>query len=289
MHGWLYPLLSCVGLLISAALGQKLLRAAEGAPEATRPSMPASVHPHLVFAGALFGALIGAKLGYFFAEWLPQRLSQSPLASFEALLFGRTVLGALLGGYAGVELVKRLIHYRRATGDGFAVMAPLSIGLGRIGCWGEGCCLGVEHARSWFTLDDAQGIARWPAVPVELAFNVLFGAAVAYYVLRMKPLPFLKGQLFHVYLVSYGAFRLWHETLRETPHAHGMSGYQGLAVLVVLLGGVRFVQRQRGKTKWEDEGAAGDGEEPVEQDPPEHDAQQGQREVRAEAPREEDP
>ena len=56
---------------------------------------------------------------------------------------GKTILGALLGGYAGVELAKKALGYTRVTGDWFALVAPVGIVLGRVGCLLHGCCLGT--------------------------------------------------------------------------------------------------------------------------------------------------
>jgi prolipoprotein diacylglyceryltransferase len=64
-------------------------------------------------------------------------------------------------------------------------------------------------------LRDASGIARWPAVPLEIGFNAL--ALPAFLVLRKCRL--LAGQHFHLYLMSYGAFRFAHEFARATPRS----------------------------------------------------------------------
>ena len=53
------------------------------------------------------------------------------------------MLGALLGGYAGVEIAKKAIGYSAPTGDWFAIVAPVGIALGRVGCLRHGCCTGV--------------------------------------------------------------------------------------------------------------------------------------------------
>src|SRR3954470_8782409 len=75
----------------------------------------------LIYLGALGGAFLGAKLVYLAAEgWLyfdsPQR--------WQIWATGKSVLGALLGGYAGVEAMKKALGYRAPTGDWFAIIAP---------------------------------------------------------------------------------------------------------------------------------------------------------------------
>ena len=67
-----------------------------------------------IYVAALVGAFLGAKIVYLLAEgWLdwnePDR--------WRRLATGKTILGALLGGYAAVELAKKFLGYRHATGD----------------------------------------------------------------------------------------------------------------------------------------------------------------------------
>lgn len=227
----------------------------------------------LVYLGALLGAFLGAKVVYLLAEgW--QDLGQPDM--WRRLATGKTVLGALLGGYAGVEIAKKLVGYRSATGDWFATIAPAGIVTGRIGCLLHGCCLGEVCERSgWWTLDDRAGIPRWPAVPVEIAFNV--AAIVVFGLLRnvgqasrrsrmtasletsgiqedrktgetpvLHCRPLLAGQHFHLYLVAYGMFRFVHEFWRATPRVLGpFTGYQIAALAVSGLGVWGFVKRSR--------------------------------------------
>jgi len=191
-----------------------------------------------IYAAAVVGAFFGAKLVYLFAEgWLhfgaPDMWPQ--------LAAGKSILGALLGGYVFVELAKRHVGYRRATGDDFALIAPISIGLGRIGCLLHGCCLGVVCRPEWYALRDAEGVQRWPAVPVELALNV--AAFVLFLFLCHRKL--LPGQHFHLYLICYGLFRFAHEFARATPKIVGaFSGYHFAAIGVVLLGVAGFMHRR---------------------------------------------
>src|SRR6267142_4282563 len=112
-----------------------------------------------VYFGALGGAFIGAKLVYLGAEgWLRWHDQNRWLE----LATGKTILGGLLGGYAGVEVAKKLVNYRGVTGDWFALIAPIAITLGRIGCLLHGCCQGCVCQPAWFTITDSTGVARWP-------------------------------------------------------------------------------------------------------------------------------
>ena len=192
----------------------------------------------IIYLAALVSAFLGAKLVYLAAEgWMfwndPQR--------WMIWATGKTILGALLGGYAGVEIAKKMTGYIAPTGDWFALIAPMGIVLGRIGCLLHGCCLGRRCTPAWWTMQDARGVARWPAVPVEILFNVV--AIFFFVVLRRRRL--LEGQHFHLYLIGYGLFRFGHEFLRATPRLTGeISGYQIAALAVAALGIVGFVRRR---------------------------------------------
>ena len=196
-----------------------------------------------IYFAALGGAFFGAKVVYLAAEgWQhwhdPNRWLQ--------LATGKTILGGLLGGYLAVELAKRLLGYGTATGDWFALLTPITISLGRIGCWFHGCCRGIRCSESWFTLRDPDGFARWPSVQVEILFN----AAVFCAVLWMRKRRILPGQHFHLYLIGYGIFRFFHEFLREEPRLFGpISGYQAAALVVLWLGIAGFVKRRKGSPR----------------------------------------
>jgi phosphatidylglycerol:prolipoprotein diacylglycerol transferase len=192
-----------------------------------------------VYVGALLGAFTGAKIVYLLAEgWLFWNSTDRWLI----WATGKTILGALLGGYAGVELAKHWVGYRQPTGDLFATVAPIGITLGRVGCLLHGCCLGRECAPAWWTVQDAQGLARWPAVPAEIGFNVI---ALAVFI-AMRQRRALPGQHFHLYLIAYGAFRFAHEGLRDTPRLFaGMTGYQFAALACIGLGAWGFARRRR--------------------------------------------
>jgi phosphatidylglycerol:prolipoprotein diacylglycerol transferase len=192
-----------------------------------------------VYLGALGGAFFGAKVIYLAAEgWLrwnaPDRWLQWAT--------GKTILGGLLGGYLGVEIAKKLVGYKQPTGDWFALIAPVGIALGRIGCWFHGCCQGGPLSKAWYTVADRHGIERWPSVPAELLFNLL--ALGVFLFLRHKRA--LAGQHFHLYLIAYGLFRFVHEFLRDEPRLFGnFSGYQIAALAVTGLGIWGFLRRQQ--------------------------------------------
>src|SRR5882672_10096222 len=80
----------------------------------------------VVYIAALVGAFLGAKAVWFLSDgW---RAFGAPDMWLQ-LATGKTILGGLLGGYAGVEVAKKLVNYRGVTGDWFALIAPIAITL----------------------------------------------------------------------------------------------------------------------------------------------------------------
>lgn len=219
-YGWLM----LAGIFVSIALWSRVARRDERLV--------------LIYLAALAGAFLGAKLAYLVAEgWLHWHDENRWLI----LATGKSITGALLGGYAAVELAKKFLKYSGSTGDWFALIVPVGIMLGRIGCMLHGCCLGKACEANWFTIRDTLGVARWPASQMEFVFNAL--ALVVILIMRGRKI--LPNQHFHLYLMGYGAFRFAHEFLRDTPTIlAGLSGYQFIALATVALGAWGFWRRR---------------------------------------------
>ena len=192
-----------------------------------------------IYIGALCGAFLGAKIAYLLAEgWRDWQMEERWLR----LLNGKSVVGGLLGGFAGVELIKWTIRYHKPTGDAFAPIVPLGIALGRVGCWLQGCCLGKPMPQSWLAKRAFDGSWRWPAAQIELGFQLAAFIAIV----SLRKHPFWKRRLFFAYLAAYGVFRFVHEFVRDTPRwLGGWSGYQWLSLLMMGIGLVAFRKRGR--------------------------------------------
>ncbi|MBK1833187.1 prolipoprotein diacylglyceryl transferase family protein [Roseibacillus ishigakijimensis] len=211
-----YPLTLLLGIILSAVYWIRRSK--------NDPLIP------LIYGAALACAFLGAKLAYLLSEgWLVSASDQRLLH----WLTGKSVTGALLGGFLGVEGAKKLLGYRKATGDGFAAVVPLALIVGRLGCLSHGCCRGIACSLGPLT--------HWPAVQVEIAFNGL--AFLLFFNFRRFGL--LRGQHFHLYLIAYGLFRFGHEFLRATPKPFlGLSGYQLFALALTFIGLLAFRRRQ---------------------------------------------
>jgi phosphatidylglycerol---prolipoprotein diacylglyceryl transferase len=224
-HFSLYGWLMVAGIVLSAAFWTRIARRDRRLV--------------IIYFAALAGAFVGAKIVYLAAEgWMYHDSPQRWLI----WATGKSIVGALLGGYAAVELAKKATGYHSATGDLFAVITPIGIIVGRIGCLVHGCCLGKPCPTAWYTFRDLVGTSRWPAVPAEILFNLVALTAI----LVLRAAKWFPGQLFHLYLFGYGFFRFLHEILRDTPTLASqapITGYQLASLAVAGLGAWGFVRR----------------------------------------------
>lgn len=197
-------------------------------------------HYYRIQAITLLGAAFGAKFAVLMGDAL---WPLEPVGDWYAVLVsGRSIVGALLFGFLAAEAAKPLLGYPLPPNDRFAIVLPFSIATGRLGCWLSGCCLGVEM-HGGLALAGADGVERFPAPLVEMAFHA--AAGVAMYVAWRRGL--LSGRLFAAYLVAYGAFRFGTEFLRVTPKAFaGLSAYQWLSLAMIAAGATALgLRRER--------------------------------------------
>ncbi len=126
-----------------------------------------------IFIGAIFGAFIGSRLIGGLEN--PQQIK---LASNIWWYFyqNQTVLGGFLGGLIGVELVKKMIGEKTASGDLFTYPMILALIIGRIGCFSMGVyeeTYGLPTTLPWgMHLGDSK--LRQPVCLYEILFLIVF-------------------------------------------------------------------------------------------------------------------
>src|SRR5882762_9812098 len=154
-----------------------------------------------VIVGCVMGAMVGSKV----LAW-----AESPMEYWQrratplVLLSGKTIVGGLLGGWIGVELVKRKLGVRRATGDLFVFPLVVGIAIGRVGCFLTGLAdhtHGVHSSLPW-AVDFGDG-PRHPTQLYEIAFVMLLGAAI----FARSRGEYWNGELFVWFMGGYFGFR----------------------------------------------------------------------------------
>ena len=168
-----------------------------------------------LIVGCVFGALVGAKL----LAWAESpTLYWNARANPAAWLGGKTIVGGLLGGWAGVELAKKRLGVRHSTGDAFVFPLILGTCIGRVGCFLTGLddhTHGAHTGLPW-AVNFGDG-PRHPTQLYEIAFLMVLGAALYLWTRR----PRANGQVFRLFMLGYLGFRFAVEFLkpRETPLA----------------------------------------------------------------------
>lgn len=156
-----------------------------------------------MIAAAAVGAALGARLLSLLecpAElWSGERF---PVERFA----GKTIVGAIAGGWFLVEMAKRFGRIESRTGDLLAIPLAVAIAVGRIGCLLTGVSdrtFGVATELPWgFDLGD--GVRRLP-MPL---FETLFLALLVLVLVRWRRRSPLRGDLFRGFVAAYFAYRL---------------------------------------------------------------------------------
>jgi len=156
-----------------------------------------------IFIGAVFGAFIGSRLLGGLED--PTQISK---AENIVLYFyqNKTVVGGLLGGLAGVEIMKKFIHEKKASGDLFVYPFLLALIIGRIGCFSMGI---YEETYGNETnlitgMDLGDGKLRHAVALYEIVFLVILWISIHYTASRVS---FQPGALFKIFMISYLLFR----------------------------------------------------------------------------------
>lgn len=155
---------------------------------------------------------------------------------------GKSLIGAIAGGYLAGVIAKRVLGYRRSTGDCYALAIPVATVIGRIGCFLSELPLGTPTDLPWGVGVDPAAAAAFvrcpgcdlpmhPSMLYEMAFNAVAAAAILRWGRRV-PVP---GDLLKAYLVAAGTFRFLVEFVRGNEvQALGLTGPQ--IVLIPLVG-----------------------------------------------------
>ena len=172
---------------------------------------PEQRHP-LIVAG-LLGAMLGAKI----LAWAQHPQTTLLIATDEPalLLGGKTIVGGLLGGMAGIELAKRAMGITKRTGDVLVLPLILGMTLGRIGCFLTGLddsTYGIETSLFW-GIDLGDGISRHPTALYEIValWSIYFGIK---YRVKLSFVP--SGWQFRTFLMSYLVWRLLVDWIKPT-------------------------------------------------------------------------
>ncbi|MFK7060053.1 prolipoprotein diacylglyceryl transferase family protein [Flavobacterium oreochromis] len=160
-----------------------------------------------ILLGAMIGALIGSRVIAVLET--PSLISKM---SFLLIFQSKTVAGGFLGGLLGVELIKKIIGEKKASGDLYVYPILVALIIGRIGCFGMGIkepTYGIET--SFFTgIDLGDGKLRHPVALYEIIF--LLCLIILFYKIQKSNL--INGDQFKLFFVLYFLYRFFIEFLK---------------------------------------------------------------------------
>ena len=166
---------------------------------------------------------------------------------------GKSILGALAGGYLAIVLAKRAFGYTRSTGDAYLLAIPVATVIGRVGCFLSELPLGTPTSLPWgisvspataaaFTRCPGCDVPMHPSMLYEIGFNLVAIVVILRYRDRV-PVP---GDAVKLYLLAAGTFRFLVEFVRgNEPQALGLTGPQWVLLPLVGLLVIHFVRQLR--------------------------------------------
>lgn len=166
---------------------------------------------------------------------------------------GKSLVGAIAGGYLAGVLAKRAAGYAISTGDCYALAIPVAISIGRVGCFLSELPLGTPTDLPWGVRVDPAAAAAFvrcpgcdspmhPSMLYEIGFNLVAAGAILRWGRRIP----VNGDLLKAYLLAAGVFRFLVEFVRgNPPQAFGLSGPQWVLIPLVALLALHFLRRWR--------------------------------------------
>lgn len=180
-----------------------------------------------ICAAGVLGGLVGAHA----AQWLFAGQNVDALG-------GKSVLGAIAGGWLAVYVVKHRLGMTRPTGDLFLFGLCAGEAVGRWGCFLGGCCYGRPFAGAGAVWQ--HGAWRFPTqIYSSVACSLIF--LLLCQLERTRP-PV--NMVFHAGGFLYAAARFAIEFFRAG-NSNGLNAAQGACVVAIAYFGVKWVRLVR--------------------------------------------
>jgi phosphatidylglycerol:prolipoprotein diacylglycerol transferase len=192
-----------------------------------------------IIIGAIFGAFLGSRLLSSLED--PYAFLYSDhmfLYFFQA----KTIVGGLLGGLWGVELMKLIIGEKRSSGDLFTFPLILAMIIGRIGCFTSGITeptYGVETS-SELGMNLGDGLMRHPVALYEIVFLIVLWIVLYQIQRAFNP---VSGDIFKLFMICYLIFRFCIDFIKPVHITIGFLSSIQVACLIGLIYYVPTIRR----------------------------------------------
>lgn len=184
------------------------------------------IHSLAIFV--ILGAVIGSRVAYILG-YLDHYLS-NPIEILKIWQGGLTIHGGIIGSltfafvYLWIKKIPKKLIWKIT--DSVALIMPLSIAIGRIGCLLINDHQGAETSLPWGIIW-SDGTIRHPVVIYLIIVNLLI-----FFILKfLKPKLVKLGQLSFAFLFLYSCSRFFLDFTRSTPN---LSAAQWLSMIVII-------------------------------------------------------
>lgn len=195
-----------------------------------------------ILIGAIFGSVLGSRIIGGLEDPAQIKIADNVLLYFYQ---NKTVLGGLLGGVWGVELIKKIIKEKNNSGDLFTYPLILALIIGRIGCFSMGVyeeTYGITT--SFFTgMNLGDGQLRHPVTLYEIVFLMALWIAL---IKIEKYYQLANGLRFKFFMIAYCCFRFVQDFIK--PHytfSIGLSTIQITSLIGLLYYAIIYLQHQQ--------------------------------------------
>lgn len=215
----------------------------------------------ILLTGGLF-FIIGEKVFSYSGEQWSQVFTSFNFAPTDK----KTILGGIIGLFAGLLLAKSLLSFKQPVLDNFAIALPVAMAISRIGCLMAGCCYGTPtdlpwgisydmHSMAYHThlshgLIDPNSFNSLAIHPVQLyqVFGCLLIASIVWMTRKKWK---ANGSLFIFSVLSYAMLRFLVEFVRDPASSfvlieqyYGMKAIQWVLVAILITGAFILIFRE---------------------------------------------
>lgn len=229
-----YGLMVALGFLAGILLAAYLARRT-----GLKPEIMLDIAPFV-----LVGAIVGARIFYVIEFW--REFQGNPLEIFMLWRGGLVFYGGLLFAILGLLWAAKLfkLNFWKIM-DILAPSTALGYALGRIGCFLNGCCYGIEAQLPWAVTFPKLIGARHPTQLYASLAGLLICALLLLVLFKFKKFD---GQVLIFGLGLYAIYRFLIEFIRTNPkYWLNLTEAQWLSILLVILAGGLYIKLYRRK------------------------------------------
>jgi prolipoprotein diacylglyceryltransferase len=224
-HGGMYFSLTYLAAFLLAA-GMMIY-------EGFRKGYPRSAWLLIILSGVLF-FIIGDKM----FTYTPEQWNQVLTSFHFPVADKKTVLGGIIGLFAGIFIAKTFLRFNRPILDNLAIALPVAMAISRIGCLMAGCCHGTPTNLPWgihydvaspaWHVQMAQGMINsfdtcsLAVHPAQL-YQVIGCLVIALIVWKSRKQWKSDGSMFLFSVLCYLVLRFFVEFVRD-PATNGIAG-----------------------------------------------------------------